>query len=349
MREVRPFTEKSFTASAQYDTEFSGRPIDMIALSFDATISSGGTPYTDGAARLLGRPELIQAEEPLISLPAEDWWQLAAISSGGFDKATGTATVGAFQAALDLEGLMPGAGVNASAAKVFLRGTYGAASQFSSDGSVAVSAANLRPWARSSGRDLSMGSFSRPKFRSIPIDLSSADTDIQHKIDFDQDQTVPFLMVRTYDDSAVNRVDGLIRRIRCDVISGSGGSRELIRATWGQLRHYLVNQAGFGDDDRSNSVGVVAIPLSDPGNARGGGSLTLRKGDSLVLHFDTSSTAELDFTSVTPAANDKCYVSVVGFVPVAGAGDSGPADEVRTARAVSTTPARSSRRRRRRR
>lgn len=186
----------------------------------------------------------------------------------------------------------------------------------------------LRPWILSSSLDLSAG-FRRPKFSQFTVDLSSADADIQRKVDFEQDTLVQGLVIRTFDSSATARVDGLIRRVRVDVTLGGGGSRELIRATWGQLRSYLVHFRGYSDDDRTASVGIALVPLNDPRNTQGGGGFFFRKGDSFTIHLDTSSTAEADFTSVTPAAGDKCVCTILGYTIVRGQGDAGADSDIR--------------------
>jgi len=136
--------------------------------------------------------------------------------------------------------------------------------------------------------------------------------------------------LRTFDSSADGaRVDGLVRRVRVDVTLGGGGSRELIKATWGQLRSYLVHFRGYSDDDLANSIGIVLVPLNDPRNVQGGGGFFFRKGDSFTLHLDTSSAAERDYTSVTPAAGDKVVATILGYTLVRGQGDQGAESELR--------------------
>lgn len=334
MRELRPFTEKSYTAATQYDTEFSGRGIAQVGFTFDASIGTATTPFADAAARLVGTPEVVQSELSLMRMEGPDWYHLAALTAGAYpyllNGATGASA--AVHALVDLEALMPGGAINASGAKVFMRGTFGATTDYASDG--ATIAGTIRPMVVTSALDLAAGSWRRPKFSSFTVDLSSSNTDIQRKIDFDQDLLVVGILVRAFDNSATSRVDGLVRRIRYELTSQGGGTRELVRATWGQLRAYTVKRFGLNNDDVTRSAGVVLVPMTDPRNVESRGAMFVRKGDSGILHFDTSTTAENGYTSVTPAASDRAICTVLAFSIVAGSGQEGADSEIRTVAAA---------------
>lgn len=134
MREFRPFTEKTFSVGAQYDTDFIGRGVAAIGIRLDMTTTGNTTSFDDAAARMLGTPEVVQAEEPLIRMEGADWFHIAALSSGGYDKILNADTAGAsaVEAVIDFENLMPGAAINAGSNRVFLRGTFGALADYGS-------------------------------------------------------------------------------------------------------------------------------------------------------------------------------------------------------------------------
>jgi hypothetical protein len=350
MEEILPFVERAFVSGAQYDTEFSGRPARAIGFSLDATISgSPATALDDDYYRLLGTNlEVVQAGDPIVRMNPRDWRQLAAIISGGFDPYVGGVTGTAKQATalLDFERLMPGSLVNAAGSKVFLRGTYGTAADLASTPPT-IDAATFRPFALASSRDPSQG-FRRPKIWQATVSLASSSNDIQFKQDLEQDLLLTGVMMRVIDASAAGRrVDGLIRRVRTEVTIGGSGSRQITDNRWSALRLYTCHGAGFGESDVTNSLGVAMQPLRDPRFPTAGQAFFFRAGDSITLHFDTSSTVEGAYGAVTPAAGDEVVLTFVGFSIVSGSGDAGARSEVRTVSASRVAPARNARRRRR--
>lgn len=323
MFELRPFTEQPYSSGAQYNAEFSGRPVSSVGLVAD--FESSGTYTTDiddQPYTLLGSPEIVQAEQTLIRMEGQDWGHLSAFLSGGYPERVSLASSGVdgvCTATIDLERLMPGAAINASAAKVFLRGTWAPPTAAGAGG--AITSGTLRGFVGGSALDLSQG-FRRPKISSLRMDISADSSDISQKVDFDQDTLVVGLLCRQHDASvaAARRADGIVKKLRVDVNLGRGGSRELIRQTWRQARHYTISKAGYGADDIAASTGVVVIPLRDPRNQNAGKAFFFRKGDSLTIHVDTASAAELGYVDITPAASDALVVTILGFTLVGGAG-----------------------------
>jgi hypothetical protein len=330
--ELRPFTEQSFSSGSQYNGEFTGRPVSSVG--FVADFESGGTWTTDiddQPYTLLGSPEVVQAEQSLIRMEGQDWQHLSAFLSGGYPERVSLASSGVdgvCTATIDLERIMPGAAINASAAKVFLRGTWAAAAAAGAGGT--VDSGTVRGFVGGSALDLTRG-FRRPKISTLRMDISADSSDISQKIDFDQDTLVSGLLLRQHDNSAAatKRADGIVKNIRVDVNLGRGGSRELIRQTWRQARHYTIARAGWGSSDIARSTGVAMIPLRDPRNQHAGGAFFFRKGDSLTIHADTNAAAELGYTDVTPAASDALVVTTLGFTLVGGEGIDA-SDELRT-------------------
>ena len=334
MFELRPFTEAQYSAAAQYNSEFAGRPISSVGFTFD--LESGGTWTTsidDAPFTVLGKPELVQAESAIISAEGPDWLHLAAFLNGGYPElanlaSSGVDGVGA--CTLDLERMMPGAAINAAGSKLFLRGTWGAAAAAGAGGT--IDSGTLRPNVGSSTLDLSRG-FRKPKISTFRIDISADSSDIQHKIDFDQDTLVLGVLMRQNDASAaaLKRVDGLAKKIQAEAVLARGGERQLVRATWRQLREYTVKKARWDAAARALSTGVSMLPLRDPRNGRAGNAVFFQKSDTLTMHVDTNSAAELGYTDVTPAASDSLICTLIGFTLVGGPGVL-PEDQFRTVR-----------------
>lgn len=327
MQELRPFTEKGFTASTQYDTEFTGRAVRGVGFSFDGTTSGTTTAEEDdGMFRLLGTPRVIQDETDLIHMQGPDWRHLAALLSGGYDPYLG-GTDGAKHATsiIDFTRLAPNAAINVANSKLFVRGDYQPVVDGFTGGTPAMTG-TLRPNAITLGRPAPQG-FLRPKFTQRTVNLGTAATDVQDRIRFDQDVRIAGIMVRALDGKS--RVDGLVRRLSVDATSGSGGESEIIRQTWGSARLQTCHSAGFSQADADTSNGVIFLPTLDPNGA--GGMLQLGVNDSLTLHFDTSSAAEDQYTAITPGGNETAVVTLLAFSFVGAAGQGGARSERRTA------------------
>jgi hypothetical protein len=343
MEEFRPFNEVVFGLGAQYDTEVIGTRIGAVGWSLDVTNTGTTTgPRDDATFRLAGTPEVVQGNQPLIRMGGPSWRHVSALAAGSYDNfIAGTTAAGKLaQCVLDLDALMPGAMINGGgssrtgAVKVFFRGTFGALTDYGASGNTAH-AGRLRPFVTTSPFDPDAG-FLRPAIREFNVDLSSDASDIQHKIDFEEDTMLLGMFYRTVDaaEPAGVNVDGLVKNIRVDVNRGSGGQMELARYTWGQLKLLTAHRAGFTAADITNAVGTALVPMIDRANQDRGSAVLMRKGDSVTMHHDTLAAAEAQFSDITPAAGDHAVVTVLGFTRVAGAGDQGAASVVRTGTSV---------------
>ena len=324
VQQLKPFQEKDFSASGAYDAEFSGLPISKIGLRFGGTLTgSAATFRTDAAFRLLGTPEINQAENPLIRMAGSSWRLLSAILAGAFDVHTASATLAHAQAMIDLQAIMPNAMINGADKKVFLRGTFGALADFSGTAPTGCTG-KVRAFIESSELDPTKG-FLRPRFTESTLALQDSDTN-PHTFKFEQDTVAAFLMIQAWDNSAIDRVDTLIKRLRIDHV-GPRGNIELHRMTWGQARTWLGKR--FTPEDQARAAGCVCIPLIDRSNPQFNNAVLFRAGDSLTINYDCQAAIEEEFvTAQTAAANDVARATVIGFTPVAGTGDT--AAQVRT-------------------
>jgi hypothetical protein len=333
VQKLKPFTEKDFSAGGNYDQEFSGEPIGKVGFRFAAGLTGApATVRTDGTFRLLGVPEISQAEQPLIRMRGSSWRLLSAIQSGSFDnyQAPAAATPALASAVIDLNGLMPGAMVNGADKKVNFRGTFGATTDYSGTPPGSITG-KLRGFVESSENDPTQG-FWRPRFTENGWILAPSDLN-QQVFKFEQDTAVVGIMVQAFDSSATDRVDGLIKRIRVDHV-GDYGTQELHRATWGQLRALLCKR--FTPEDAVRSVGCVFIPLIDKRNPSINNAVLFRAGDSLTINHDTTASVEEDLTAVVAdGASDLAIATVIGFTRVAGTGDTQTAQQ----RVIGAAPA----------
>lgn len=319
MQQIKPFQEKAFTASGSYDTEFSGLPVRSVGVRFTATVAgAAATIRTDAAFKMLGTIEINQAELPLIRMRGSSWRLLSAITRGSFDFNLASATQLEANAMIDLQKIMPTAMMNSADKKLFARGIYGALADYSGTAPSGITG-TLRAYIESSELDPTRG-FLRPRFTESSYPLLSADSNPQ-VFKFEQDTVVPFIMVQAYDDSAFDRIDGLIKQIRVDRV-GQGGVTELARGRWGHFRHYLGYKSNFTAVDYSLSAGCVLIPLINRRNAQYNYAEVMRAGDSLTINYDTIATVEETYTSVTAAAPDVAIATIVGFTQVEGTGDA---------------------------
>lgn len=331
MRKLKPFQERPFSLGGQYDTEISGLLLAAISIQADLTVtdgSAGSTARTDASHRLLGTPEINQGEDPLIRMTSVDWYHLSALLDGAYpqdisDNIGAGASEGKFAGArLPLDKIIPGMRINASRVKAFVRGTFGALSDYSdAGGNLSGVVGTLRCFAEAVDGD-PMNGFIRPRITQSTRDLSSASAENQHILRFEEDTLLPALMIRAFDASAVtaHNADGLIRRIRVDV-TDDNGSTEVHRLTWGQARQYTCARAGFTPNDVIRSAGIVMIPFSEA-NGIPGAPKVFRAGHSITVTLDNQATAERHYTSITPAAGDLAYVTALGGVQVQATGDT---------------------------
>lgn len=330
VEQIKPFQSRAFALGSPYDLEFSGRPLKAIGLRFAGALNTTipVTVVDDASWRLLKTPEINQAENPLIRMSGPSWRHLSALINGGYDHfAAGTALATpnnvCATAILDLQKLQPLAMINASDKKVFVRGeftsTLGDYATGTAPGGVT---GTLRPFGVSSELDPS-GGFLRPKFSEVSLAIANND-DMQQTIKFESDTVLMGCMLQAIQGSATGkpRSDGLVKAVRLDAVNGENGNVELHRKTWGQARVYTSFRADFNDEDYVRSRGVVFLPTQTRANPQWNNAILMRAGDSLTFHFDMTPTVDEEFTGVTAAAGDSVLITVVGFTPVAGTGDT---------------------------
>lgn len=322
MEEIKPTQKKTFTPSTSYDLEFSGRAIKSIGLRGAWTVAGAAATIRDDAAfRMLSTPEVNQAENPLIRMRGASWRHLSAVLNGRYDEHVATATLAKTHCMLHLERLLPGALINAADKKVFIRGDFAALANYAGTAPTSLTG-DLKPYVITSQRDPTKG-FMRPRITEKIIPIVAANDDQQDVIRFEQDLLVVGLLLTTDDSPAGNsRTDGLIKNIRIEHTGRDGGTTEVYRSSWGQARALLQAIADFNPEDYARSVGVVLLPFKDRSNPQWNGAQLFRAGSSLTLHFDSNAAVEADFTAATIAAGSQVVVTVLGFTPVAGSGDS---------------------------
>jgi len=333
MQKLKPFPDKDYSASGNYDQDFTGEPIAKVGFRFAAALTGTSVTVRDDAAfRLLGTIEVVQAEQSLIRMRGASWRLLSAIQSGSFDAyAAPTTTPVLATAIVDLPALLPGAMINAADKKASLRGTFGALADYAATPPSAV-AGKLRGFVETSENDATKG-FWRPRFVENALVLGNSDLNSQ-KFTFEQDTVVPAIMIQVFDGSTVSRVDTIARKIRVDHV-GDNGAEELHRLTWGQLKSYLSKR--FTPEDAARAVGCVMIPLIDRRNPHVNNARIFKAGESLTINYDCTATIEEDLgTAVTAdGTTDLGIATVLGFQRVKGTGDTETAQQ----RVIGVVPA----------
>tara|TARA_R110002096_G_C14657140_1_gene727123 strand:- start:8431 stop:9423 length:993 start_codon:yes stop_codon:yes gene_type:complete len=328
MQRIRPFVEKAYVASTQFDTEFNGRAIRSVGFTFDGTLSGTATGQIDDTLyNLLGTPRIVQDTTDLIAMQGPDWKHLAAIGNGGYPPfSTGNANGGyACDAMLNFTKFGRGSAINIAGTKLFMQGDFGAPTDGFTGGTPAF-AGTLRPLVVGLGSDAPSG-FTRPKITQRTINLGTSALDEQDRIRFDQPVRLAGIMLRALDGNT--RVDGLITKLWVEISSSSkilGGLDTEIRYTWRQARSLTSQFANWSESDRAESVGVVFIPLIDP--LMEDNLLHLQPADSITLHFDTSSTTEGGYSAVTQGGDEKVVATIVAFSEVANRGVRGAGAEL---------------------
>jgi hypothetical protein len=313
VREAKRFPEKAFAVSAQYDTEFSTALVEEVGFTYDGTLAAGGAvvPVDDAPFKQLGVLEVNQLQRPIIRMQGRSWRHLSAYLWGGYSKRmAATANGNAFYAtaSLPLGRIVPGMMINAKIDKAFVRGQFGVLTDYG-PANVTGLASTLRPTVKANPGS-TPAQFFAPDISEQSEDIGTVGLITANKR-FDRDLIVPGIMLTQLDASANSRVDGIVRRLRIELVNQDGGKREIKSLTWGQAREEHVRAAGFSEADWDSSTGVAMVRLEDPERRGTGGSLMVRQGDSLSIEFDTAATVEAHFTAVAAAAGDTCLVTVI--------------------------------------
>lgn len=344
MEAYRRFQEKDVTVSTSYDSILTGTNLGKAVVSADLT-STGTTSglADDAVSNFLGVFEWVQGPRTLIRIAAQDMRHMSARTRGGYDDYQSQTAAGAqlYRASLDLDALQPNAviGTNDNV-PINMRGKFGALSDFGSGG-ISAMAGTLRPSAISSPVEPS-GFHLRPNVFQRTIDISTDSRDIQDRIPIEADTVIAGISIRTMDATSNTRVDGLVKNLRLEVFSGNR-TTELFDVSWGAARHADSHASGFSQADEALSNGFVFIPTQS--RLRGfRENIGFQKGNGLVLHLDTLSAAETNYTDVTPQAGDTAIVTVYAFEPV----NSAPTQATAEQSTLSVNPDRTNARTRRR-
>jgi hypothetical protein len=329
MIEFKPFQTKDYASGVAYDLEFSGRAVSGVGIRFSATLTGAAATFADDAAYLLIKtPEINQSENPIVRMRGRSWRHLSALGDGTYDNHIATAATASASAFLDFQKWMPQSAINAADKKIFIRGEFNALSVFSTTAPTGTTSAKMRPYTKSSQRDVTKNFF-RPRFSELSVPITVANDDQQQVIKFEQDQYVSGFMVVTDDQNATAglnlRKDNVIAALRLDITNSETGLTEGLRLGWGQARHNTQQLANFNQEDFNRSVGVIFVPLIDQRNPQANGARFFKNGDSVTFHFDSKSNMDDEYgglTAPTLTATTTATVTTVAWTPVSGSGDT---------------------------
>lgn len=339
------------TPDSAFDTEHNNLAFNAMLFQYGATIT--GSPATvaeDAAFRMLGDPELSQAEQTIMRLQGRTMRHLAAHFSGGYSKTIAGTSGGIFaEALIDFNAIMPGAYVSGEV-KSFVRGNVEPLASYSSTAPTGL-AGKLRNAVRTIEAPVGAQHL-RPAYREFGIGIDTAAADKQHLITVDQDTVMAglfFLMRDASTGHGGQRSDAIARRIKIEVTRGNEGTRTLYDLTWGQARSLSARFAGFTDLDWDQATGTVFLPFLDE-KSRWNGRMAFQEGDTILVTVDSQATIEEHLGSaVTPASGDELRVVRLDHHIIGGA-VSAPDTVAPVARrnALRTPPARRNRGGRRR-
>ncbi len=352
MRKYKQLNTATMTPGSAFDTEHNTLAYDAMLWQYSATIA--GSPATvaeDGPFRMMGTPEIDQAEEPIVRIEGRTLRHLSAYLSGGYSKTLLPTSGGILaEALLDFGKILPGAYVSGEV-KTFVRGNVEPLASYSTTAPTGL-AGNLRNQVATIDRPPGLA-HPRPFYREVSIGIPSNDAAQTYTLTVDQDVVSAglFLLVRdasTGGASGGTRVDTLLRALRIDVTRAGKGQEELIRETWGQARSRTARMAGFTDLDWDEATGTAFIPFVDEEDPRFAGRMAFSTGDTIQITLDSNATIEEHLgTALTAAAGD--HVRVVrlehSMVPGLAMGGDMPAP---IASRTAVRPANGRRRRRRR-
>jgi len=322
-RKYKQLNNATMTPGSAFDTEHNNLAWDQLLLNYSATITGTAAAITEDAAyRMMGVPEVSQAEEPIIRLEGRTLRHLSAFLSGGYCKTLQPTTGGIFAGAvLDLGKILPGTYVSGEV-KTFIRGNV---EGFLSYGTTLTAlAGTLRPSVATVDRPAGLR-HTRPLYREFTIGIPANESAQTHLMTVDQDMVSAGLFLVVRDASAGNgggtRVDTLVRAITLDITRGKRGQEQHVRQTWGQLRENTARAAGFTDLDWDEATGTVFIPFVDDTDPRWSGRMAFSEGDTILLTIDSSATIEEHLgTALTAAAGDNMRVVRLDHQVIPGTG-----------------------------
>lgn len=318
MRTRRPFEDFALTAAnQQFNQPYSGEFLDAIAVQVDATLTAtSGAAVEDQAARVLEDFELVHGTRSLIRVRGLELMMLSHLMTRGSrltrSGSGGGAMAGNFS--IPFGEMIPGGGIDASQVRLNAKGrTAAALSSFHStataiDGKLAI--------AGEGPGYVAPEGFYQPNWKPAVVTTESAKSDEQVRFDFETDVELLGFLVIAEDASGKARSDGIVRKIRVDHLGVP-----MQEWTWGQLKEATARYFKLGSGsglDASNGVdlvptGCVFIPTRDHGRKTKTKPLFVAAGTAIVLHLDTASTIENEFTALTLASGDKVTITPIAF------------------------------------
>ena len=110
MKALQTLDTIAYLAGGQYNTDFVGEAVSEVGIAADFTTTGTAVGVLDDApATLLGTPTVMQGGRALIRMEGPEWFHLAALLSGGYQKLTaGTAAGTYIEDGLAVRGILRG-------------------------------------------------------------------------------------------------------------------------------------------------------------------------------------------------------------------------------------------------
>lgn len=344
MKETLQIDEVTFAPSTQFSSKFAGSAFDKVTVDLQGHVdtAASNTLAMAGAHSLIQNFELRQGQDVLVSVEGRTLAFLAQMSEAhahALNPATTSQNDEAYKATsvLDFAQLGPaGSIVDAGLgnAEVYQTGRFGAYT----DGGSGWEAPNggragtLRSSVESVGR-IPAGGYFRPSISSTKLDIGAGPSSKKtYKFEAGglQGGVLMGFIVEAYDSSGLAtsltaaQSDLLVRKISMDAITRRYKGN-LASMTWGQAKRDAARILGIKRDSTGilppGSCFVATIDDKAPAALRGG--LGMSQGDTIELHFDTSSDVEEEFgaaAGTTAASGDQVVITPIYFQRVTAAG-----------------------------
>ena len=327
---ILPFRDAAYSGSNGFEAIFRAGAVRELGLVLNGTYTAGTPANLSYLApsNLLGPLELVQNGTPRIKAEMAQLYHLSALYGGGYihKSASVAAPTAAFSIAakLPLSKMMDGAGIDATGSELLWRGTWRPEAYYAGTAPTTIATTTkFKPYAVTA-EVVPAGGFMDPEFTSHTFDISSTSNQLTFQIDVGAGVFLPGLMIEALDASggfgtdARAAVDGLIKRLTIEVnIPGESQVPVVKDASWAMLRNETCNRAGFSLDDETTSAGMVWIPFTQQRGGAKRNALFLPAKATITLTFDTQTTVEGQYTSVTPASGDVARVLAPRFLAIA--------------------------------
>jgi hypothetical protein len=325
VRQRRRAKPVNVAVNTDYSEQFPAALYRSINLKMSGIMaaSGAGTNAGDGPFNLLGRVELVRGGDPIIAMHGADLRHLSAFLQGAQAEilpasiSNGAAFLA--QAELPLDKLISDAAIDCRREDLVVRGRFRGLTNLGTT-VTAISSGKLR--ASGETTELKNGDHFEPRFSQQTIDCSAAGTELVTIKRIGSDvELATAIMLRVFDastelsDPNAYRSDGVIREVRIEVERAGRPAEEVARYTWGELKQMSTSRYGVSSVSGQIASGVVLLTLDDPSTPDLDDALRLERGDAIIVRIDTAATIEDEFTALTPASGDLCYVTFLNFVP----------------------------------